>query len=213
MSCYWLINDLKEELYYHIITEENHNKPNKYINGKIYVIRNSEDKSIYVGSTTQSLSKRFNDHKRGVERSAFPIYRKMNELGVDKFYIELFEKFPCESKEELNKREGEVIRKIGTLNKQIAGRSKEEWTVDNNEKAKGYKKKYNLTHKEELKTFRENRKERKAVYDKEYQMQNKERISENRGVKIQCRCGTMVSKRNISRHQKSLKCKSFTIST
>ena len=37
--------------------------------------------------------------------------------------IELFENFPCNSKEELNKKEGQIIREIGTINKQIAGRT------------------------------------------------------------------------------------------
>ena len=190
------------------MTEENHNKPNKYKNGKIYVIRNNENEDIYAGSTTQSLSKRFSDHKVQSSRHAdCTAHKKMQEIGVDNFYIELFENFPCQNKEELNKREGEVIREIGTINKKVAGRSKEDWTVDNQEKVKGYKKKYNLSHKDELKTYRENRKEQKSIYDKEYRMQNKERINENRSLKIQCHCGTMVSKSNISRHQNSLNCK------
>ena len=40
----------------------------------------------------------------------------MNELGIEHFYIELIEKHPCDSKEELLQKEGEHIRKIGTLN-------------------------------------------------------------------------------------------------
>ena len=54
-------------------------------------------------------------------------YSKIIELGFDDFYIELYENYPCNSKEELNKREGEVIREIGTLNSNIAGRTKEEY--------------------------------------------------------------------------------------
>ena len=42
------------------------------------------------------------------------------------WYIEKW-KFPCENKEQLNKREeGEMIREIGTVNKQIAGRTYKE---------------------------------------------------------------------------------------
>ena len=137
----------------------------------------------------------------------------MRDTGIEKFYIELFENYPCENKDELRKREGEVIREIGTINKHVAGRSKKEWTTENNEKVKGYKKQYNSTHREQLKALREPKKENKATYDKEYRNQNKEQISVKRCVKIQCPCGTMVSKRNISRHQKSLKCISTNIST
>ena len=49
--------------------------------------------------------------------------------------IELFENFPCNSKEELNKKEGQVIREIGTINKQTAGRTNKEWYEDNKEKS------------------------------------------------------------------------------
>jgi hypothetical protein len=48
----------------------------------------------------------------------------MNELGIDNFYIELYENYSCSSKEELNRREGEIIRDIGNLNHVIAGRTK-----------------------------------------------------------------------------------------
>ena len=49
----------------------------------------------------------------------------------DNWYIELFENFPCNSKEELNKREGEIIREIGTVNKTIAGRTHKEYYETN----------------------------------------------------------------------------------
>ena len=38
----------------------------------------------------------------------------------------LFEDFQTERREQLNKREGEIIREIGTLNKNIAGRTNRE---------------------------------------------------------------------------------------
>ena len=51
----------------------------------------------------------------------------MNKLGSDKFYIELYEMCKCDTKEELNKREGEIIRQIATMNMKIAGRTKKEY--------------------------------------------------------------------------------------
>jgi hypothetical protein len=50
----------------------------------------------------------------------------MNEYGVDNLYIELYEMYKCNTKE-LVKREGEIIRQIGTLNKNIAGRTLKEY--------------------------------------------------------------------------------------
>ena len=46
----------------------------------------------------------------------------MIDVGVDNVYIELIEAFPCNTKEELLSKEGEWVRKIGTLNRNIEGR-------------------------------------------------------------------------------------------
>jgi hypothetical protein len=43
---------------------------------------------------------------------------------IDNWYIELFENFPCQNKEQLKRREREVIREIGIINKQIDERKK-----------------------------------------------------------------------------------------
>jgi hypothetical protein len=52
--------------------------------------------------------------------------------------LELYERFPCNDRAELCKREGEVIREIGTINKQIAGRTAKEsvrnWQANNRDK-------------------------------------------------------------------------------
>ncbi len=37
----------------------------------------------------------------------------MKEIGKEEFYIELHENYNCNSKEELNRREGEIIRQMG----------------------------------------------------------------------------------------------------
>ena len=50
-------------------------------------------------------------------------YSKVNEIGIENFYIELIEDWPCESVEQLRKREGYYIRMMATLNHNIAGRT------------------------------------------------------------------------------------------
>ena len=79
----------------------------------------------------------------------------MNELGVKFFYIELYELFKCNTKEELNKREGEIIRQIGTLNMVIPGRKQKEYYNDNKgkiqSKAKITNKIYYSNHTTEIK--------------------------------------------------------------
>ncbi len=159
-----------------------------YKKGKIYTIRCTEDPTlIYVGSTIQLLSQRWTDHKKRCNHDTsnaynLKVYTKIREVGgVAKFYIELYEDYPCENKEQLLKREGEIIRQIGTLNKVIAGRTKQE-----------YNKEYYDHHKDYLKEC-----------NKKYYDTNKETISENRKEKIKCVCGCEGTKRNLYRHQKS----------
>ena len=90
-----------------------------YQNGKIYCVRCMiDEKMIYVGSTTVPLCKRWWEHKWGANnKSNVSICILMKDMGVENFYIELYELFPCNSKQELEKREGEVMREIATVNK------------------------------------------------------------------------------------------------
>ena len=105
-----------------------------YNKGKIYTIRcRTDDTLIYVGSTIQPLSVRIGEHKRrgnNVKYQNILIYKTINN-NWDDWYIELYEEYPCENKEQLCKREGEVIRSIGTLNSQIAGRTNKEYYENN----------------------------------------------------------------------------------
>ena len=121
------------------------NNQKDYKNGKIYCVRNNITDDIYVGSTTQPLSKRMAKHRQDSRREIKmhrPFYLIVNELGIENFYIELIEECPCESLEQLRKLEGHYIRKMGTLNQQIAGRTCKEWLEQNKEKVKEYFKEY-----------------------------------------------------------------------
>jgi len=93
-----------------------------YSEWKIYKILNSVDEEIYVGSTTQKLSNRMANHRRDARRENSKFYQHMNFIGINNFYIELICQYPCNNVEELNSKEGEWIRTIGTINKNISGR-------------------------------------------------------------------------------------------
>jgi len=142
-----------------------------YQKGKIYTIRCRDDETlIYVGSSIQRLSVRWGGHKRDMlKKPNRPLYKNMLDKGIDMFYIELYEECPCNAKEQLRKREGEVIREIGTLNERIAGRT-----------AKEYKStpEYKQKHKEYKRTpeYKEKQKEYKKAYRQtpEYKQKRKE---------------------------------------
>jgi hypothetical protein len=91
-----------------------------YSKGVIYVIKNDVNNEIYVGGTTRKLTDRFTEHiydacrARGGGNNRFYLF--MKAIGFEHFYIELYEKYPCSTKQELGMREKSVIRDIGTLN-------------------------------------------------------------------------------------------------
>ena len=96
----------------------------------------------------------------------------------------MYEDCPSENKEQLCRREGEVIREIGNLNYEIAGRTRKEWKEENPEKVKITQKKFYENHKEEIlevnKKWMEDNKEYRKEYKKAYREENKEKIAEYR---------------------------------
>ena len=172
-----------------------------YQDGKIYTIRCRNDNTlIYVGSTTMTLPRRIAEHRfASVSNNSRKLYHSVNGEW-DNWYIELHSLYPCENKQELNKREGEIIREIGTLNHQIAGRTQQEWkkefyennrdkclevsrqyNINNNEARKEYKKKYREEHKAEISAKR-------IEYYKEVQSKDRDAINkkqnENRAKRL-----------------------------
>ena len=105
-----------------------------YKQGKIYTVRcKTDDTLIYVGCTTELLSRRMSKHKYdSINKPTICFYQYIDDWND--WYIELYENYPSEIKEQLNKREEEIIREIGTVNKYIAGRTLKEYYEDNKEK-------------------------------------------------------------------------------
>jgi hypothetical protein len=96
-----------------------------YSQGKIYKIVCNETGMIYIGSTVQTLKNRLHRHKSNYKSSldgktdcqcaSFAI------IQFDNYYIELIEHYPCNSKTELEIREGYWQKQIECVNKIIAG--------------------------------------------------------------------------------------------
>jgi tRNA A37 threonylcarbamoyltransferase TsaD len=101
--------------------------PPNYANGKIYTIRSrSRPDLVYVGSTTQTLAVRLGGHKVPSNHCRS---KQIIELGDS--YIELYENYACTGKDELNRREGEVMRSMDCVNLNIPGRTLQEYYQDN----------------------------------------------------------------------------------
>jgi hypothetical protein len=175
-----------------------------YSKGKIYTIRCRTDETlIYVGSTIQPLSVRRGGHKynsRIEKNKKNLLYRAVND-NWDDWFIELYEVYPCENIEQLNKREGEVIRLIGTLNSKIAGRTNKIYYENNKDDISIKHKEYYENNKDDIlikhKEYYEDNKDDIAIKHKKYREDNKDKIT--------CECGCIITKLCLSRHKKTQK--------
>lgn len=154
-----------------------------YQNARIYSIRSYQTDSVYYGSTCQPLSKRLSCHKSDYKRWLEGKHNDVTSYEIVKYddaYIELFENFPCESKEQLLKREGQIIRANNdAVNKIVAGRTYAEYYADNKDKLDDYQ---------------------RLCYDA-----NKEEIQAKQCVHCVCICGGKHSATNKTHHYKALK--------
>jgi len=181
-----------------------------YSKVKIYTIRCRNDATlIYVGSTIQPLAKRWGLHKAQYLKTPNRFIYETIDNDWDNWYIELYELYPCNSKEELFKKEGEIIRLIGNLNSKIAGRTQKEYKKDNQEKVDKYQKEYCEDNKEKIKEYQKEYRENNQEKIEEYYENNKEKIKENRNKKHTCSCGGCYTFQHKSRHLKSKKHTNF----
>ena len=157
-----------------------------YQNGKIYKIIDSENKVIYIGSTTEQLCKRYAKHKH-------------KAIGNK---IILLENYHCNSREELLKKEQEHIESHeNLLNQMRAFNSEEYWEQYNKE----YSKKWYDNNKDKIleyqKNYDENNKEYISEYKTQWYVKNKDKLLE----KITCECGCEILKIHMVRHRKTKK--------
>ena len=183
---------------------------NKYQNGKIYRITDNGYHLFYYGSTVQELSCRMSGHRRNYRKykagkqshvRAFDIF---DTYGVENCKIELVEAYPCETNDELHRREGYFIQNNECVNKYVAGRNNQEYYLDNKERIDERNKEYYRANidkeKERRKTYCDNNQEKRKETVKNYYDLHKENIN----IKITCSvCGVCYVKRCRTQHEKS----------
>ena len=162
---------------------------NKFQRGKIYAIRSADSDMVYIGSTISTLRQRLFQHRAKFKacqagKSRYITSFQLMELGGH--YIELVENYPCADRNELNRREGEIIREtVGCINKNIAGRTKAEWYQD----------------------YRE----RLLIKQTQYNQDNKEAISIKQRQKFSCECGGKYTRGGKVQHSRTQKHQAFII--
>ena len=106
---------------------------NRYENGKIYKIVDVGYNKCYIGSTCESLSQRMARHRTvyknyngGGSSRKLNLFLLFDEYGIENCKIELIDKCPCNTREELERMEGIYIKNTDCVNKNIAGRTRPE---------------------------------------------------------------------------------------
>ena len=159
----------------------------------IYTIRSYQTDLIYIGSTTQSISRRMTGHRRDYKLWLDKKKNYITSCEILKYedcYIELLQEVEVESKLELYRIEGENIRKHNCVNKCIAGRTDREWKQDNAKKITEYHTNYRQDN---------------IVKIAEYRQNNAVKHSEQASKPYTCECDSIVRIGDKARHCKSLK--------
>ena len=156
-----------------------------YTKTKIYKIESHLGDKIYIGSTAKEyLSQRFQQHKSSYKRwknglgSKITSYELFDLYGMENCSIVLIEACPCASSDEKRAKEGHYIKTMTCVNKNIAGRTRQEWYEANPEYSKEWRKANPEYSKEHSKAYREANIEHCKEYDKAYREANVEHIKE-----------------------------------
>lgn len=161
-----------------------------YSNSKLYKICSYETDQIYIGSTTQTLSRRMSKHRSNyklwlkgyIYPSGRPIsnYSSFRILEQDpNCKIILISKHECNDRAELETIERDYINSVVCVNKNVGST-----------KDPDYYKKYYVENKEHYQN---------------YYIKNKDKINIRRNKKFNCDCGGKYSLRNKSQHEKTNK--------
>ncbi len=158
----------------------------EYQHGKIYTIRSHQTNRYYIGSTNhKTLAQRLGKHRGNYKEYLNNTRRYVSSYEILQYtdhYIELLETYPCNTKAELHRREGELIRQYRSdvVNMCIPGNKTIEQIAE-------YQKQYYEDNKTNL-----------SEYKKQYRLENKEYIAEQIKVlnkkTIICNCGIVITK-------------------
>ena len=156
---------------------------NRYRNGKVYKITDNAYTRCYIGSTCESLSQRMARHRKEYRnylkggKYFITSFNMFDEFGIDNCLIELIENCPCDTVEELRKREGHYKLSTDCVNKQTPGRTYAE--------------------------YREHYREQINQQKRDHYWKNKDAINERQKQKYTCACGSVVCIGGKAEHERS----------
>ena len=182
-----------------------------YSKGQIYKIVDNGFNKCYIGSTCEELSQRmarhrvkYNHWKQGKYHflSSFNLF---DEFGVENCKIIWIEDYPCNSKKELEAREGKHQKEHECVNQLIAGRSRKERYEDDRDKYLVKMKEDYEKHKDKRSEQRKEHRRNNLEFTRE---QDRQAYQRNKAVKTRpytCECGLTICFSSRSNHFKTKK--------
>ena len=148
----------------------------------------------YHAKDKQDLHKREREH---MERLNATLNKVVPTRTDEEYRVDNREKMKEYRKEYRRRNRDKLItrdRQYYMENKDKVRQCQRTYRIKNKDKIKDLNRQYLIKNNDKMKK-----------YYKQYQNENKEAISAKRSVKVQCECGSSVSRRNISTHRKSAK--------
>jgi len=142
----------------------------------------------YIGSTTNFL-KRKSLHKKNNNDC-----ESKNIIKNNNYKFNILEEFNCNYKLSKALKEQYYLDNLENINKNRALQLSHIKKKYDRDYKKNYNKKWYIKNKNKIK-----------LYTKKYEEENKEKIKEKKCKKYKCDCGTILSKNNKSRHNKTKK--------
>lgn len=159
---------------------------NKYKRGKIYKITcDEEPDKVYIGSTCEpALARRLAGHRKDYKNfTKGNRNHKVTSFDIIKHSsatITLIESYPCNSRDELHKRERFWIEQFGgSVNKVIPTRTTAEYNEANKDNIRAQQKQYRENNKEIIKNraakYRDNNRDKIKEMNEKYRETSKEK--------------------------------------
>jgi len=176
-----------------------------YQKGKVYKVVNDIDDEEYVGSTIRKLCNRMAEHRYKCKVKHTKLYDKMNTLGSEHFKIVLIEKYPCNSKEELNSREEYWRKELkAVLNCYVCIQDEEHKKTQRKKWSSAYRSKPESKLKE--REYHQANKAHRNEYNRNYYSENTDKFKEyqeKQKEKITCECGRTFVRGIKLRHERT----------
>ncbi len=143
-----------------------------------YKITSTNTDKVYVGSTKKDINDRLKQHDRDYKKyqdGKTNYITSFEILECKDYKIELLENKICESKEERNTLEcNYIINTPNTVNRNLPGRTPEQYRQDNKDLIDEYQRQYRQENKDYFQQYRQENKD----YYQQYRQDNKEELKE-----------------------------------